>query len=103
MQFSAVYGHAWQREETDSSSVGQLVPSGFVGLITEQHPVDRVIGDYTVRLGTTTWKLRGIAFDSPLPVAAGSTVFAYREWPIGTPRPTPAELAAAPTVAPARL
>lgn len=100
VQFSAEYGHAWQREETDLSTVGQSVPSGLVGLITEQHPVDRVTGDYTVKLGTTTWRLRGIAFDSPLPVTAGSTVFAYHEWPIGSPRPTAAELSAAPSVAP---
>lgn len=77
------------------------MPSAYVGLITEHHPVDRVVGDYTVVLGNATWTLRGIAFDSPLPPITTSTHFAYYEWRVGTPRPSARELATMPPIVPA--
>jgi hypothetical protein len=64
---AAEYSEAWTDTYTFSQSVGVTAQPGEKVFIDTREPVKRVIGDYTVQMGNTTWILKDVYFDSPDP------------------------------------
>jgi hypothetical protein len=64
---SAEYSEAWTDTYTFSESVKFTAQPGEKAFIETRQPVKRVIGDYTVQMGNTTWILKDVYFDSPDP------------------------------------
>jgi hypothetical protein len=64
---AAEYSEAWTDTYTFSQSVGVTAQPGEKVFIETREPVKRVIGDYTVQMGNTTWILKDVYFDSPDP------------------------------------
>jgi hypothetical protein len=63
----AEYSEAWTDTYTFSESVKFTAQPGEKAFIETRQPVKRVIGDYTVQMGNTTWILKDVYFDSPDP------------------------------------
>jgi hypothetical protein len=61
----ASYGAKWIEEHTFSQSVTMQVRPGNFGWVAVTSPVIRYTGDFTLRLGNTTWNLRNVYFDNP--------------------------------------
>ena len=81
------YGHKWTTEHKFSEEEELDIDPGHLGWVTDEAPIIRDTGDYTLQLGNTTWILRGVYFDSPDP--NGSGIFAK-----DTRKLTPSEYAA---------
>lgn len=81
------YGHKWTTEHKFSEEEELDIDPGHIGWVTDEAPIIRDTGDYTLQLGNTTWTLRGVYFDSPDP--NGSGIFAT-----DTRKLTPSEYAA---------
>jgi hypothetical protein len=64
---AAEYSEAWTDTYTFSQSVGVTAQPGEKVFLETREPVKRVIGDYTVQMGNTTWILKDVYFDSPDP------------------------------------
>jgi len=64
---AAEYSEAWTDTYTFSESVKFTAQPGEKAFIETRQPVKRVIGDYTVQMGNTTWILKDVYFDSPDP------------------------------------
>jgi len=71
------YSEAWTDTYTFSQSVGVTAQPGQKVFIETREPVKRVIGDFTVQMGNTTWILKDVYFDSPDPDR-------YMEYKVGT-------------------
>ena len=64
---AAEYSEAWTDTYTFSESVKFTAQPGEKAFIETRQPVKRVIGDYTVQMGNTTWILKDVYFDFPDP------------------------------------
>ena len=65
------YGHEWTTEHKFSEEESLDVRPGDLAWVTDEAPIIRDTGDYELKLGNTTWTLRGVYFDSPDPVGEG--------------------------------
>jgi RTX calcium-binding nonapeptide repeat (4 copies) len=65
------YGHEWTTEHKFSEEEELDIEPGHIGWVTDEPPIIRDTGDYTLSLGNTTWNLRGVYFDSPDPTGSG--------------------------------
>ncbi len=75
----AAYGHEWTQEHTFSQDERLKIAPGDEGWLSMAAPIFRDTGDFTVKLGNTTWKLRGVYFDTPDPNRAGMLVADHRK------------------------
>jgi hypothetical protein len=64
---TAEASEAWTDTYTFSQSITVTAQPGQKASIESRDPVKRVIGDYTVQMGNTTWILKDVYFDSPDP------------------------------------
>jgi hypothetical protein len=64
---AAEASEAWTDTYTFSQSITVTAQPGEKVSIESRDPVKRVIGDYTVQMGNTTWILKDVYFDSPDP------------------------------------
>ena len=68
------YKHSWtQSHEFDQDVKVTAKPYTKVWVMAVQ-PMLRDTGDFTIKLGNTTWILRGVYFDSPNPNGAGAYI-----------------------------
>ncbi|MBS1880704.1 MAG: hypothetical protein JST31_14430 [Actinobacteria bacterium] len=65
------YDIEFHNEHKFSQDVKVNVEPGHVAWVTISVPVTRAIGDWTLRVGNTVWRLEGVAFDSPDPSRSG--------------------------------
>jgi hypothetical protein len=64
---TAEASQAWTDTYTFSQSITVTAQPGQKASIESRDPVKRVIGDFTVHMGNTTWILKDVYFDSPDP------------------------------------
>lgn len=64
---SATYGGSWTEDHQFSISQTLNLPAYHKGWLDVRNPMIRDTGDFTVRLGDTTWRLHDVSFDSPDP------------------------------------
>jgi hypothetical protein len=93
---SARYEHQWTRQHTFRQSVGVTLPPRNKCYVTVTTPMRRDTGNFTMKLGNTTWNLTGVYFDSPNPNKR-------ENWDINCDPLTPAELAAESSLAVPRM
>lgn len=75
---STTYGYSW----TDSVSRGQTLHVEFdpytLNWVDSTNPVVRYTGDFTVKLGNTTWKITGATYEVPDPTRSPGYVMQSR-------------------------
>lgn len=101
LELSAQYGHEWTKSKEFHQSVDVEVPPDWEVWLTDSAPMIRDTGDFTIKLGNTTWQLRNVYFDSPDPDGSG-TWRLYSKNHNGVPQQMIA-LAATSTAAPIHL
>jgi len=79
LSVTAKYGHTWSKshEFTDTQQV--TVRPNHVIWVESVLPVIRTTGDFTVKLGSTTWILQGVTFDSPDPGRSSTFLITTKE------------------------
>ncbi|CAN5458637.1 hypothetical protein BH09ACT8_BH09ACT8_02550 [soil metagenome] len=82
IEITANYGHSWTSSHTFTQTLNVTVKPGYTGWIEGSAPVWRVTGDFTIKIGNSTYQLNGATFDTPNPNGAGSYVL--KEKPIGS-------------------
>lgn len=65
LEFTASYSHSWTRTHSFSQDISVTVPPQMIGIIYTVEPVYRVKGDFTVKLGNTTYHLNNVTFETP--------------------------------------
>jgi hypothetical protein len=68
---SAKYGHEVTKSHEFKQTLDLPLDPGYKGWVTDIAPVIRDTGDFTVKLGGTTWNLTGVYFESPDPTRNG--------------------------------
>ena len=86
---SATYGQTWIQEHEFTQEEHLMIPPREQGWIVATEPMIRNTGDFILTMGNTTWKLRGVSFDSPDKDGSGT----FEKF---TEKMTPQEQAAAP-------
>jgi hypothetical protein len=66
------YEHEWSTEHTFEQSVTVHCPPRSKCWISATSPMLRDTGNFTIKLGNTTWNLTGVYFDSPNPNGNGA-------------------------------
>lgn len=88
-EVSGSIGRAWSQTVGYSQQINTTIPPQRSVTFLAKEKVDRVHGDFTIRIGNTTWYLTGIYLDTPI---ANTAVITPQEGPLMTPAPddTPA-------------
>ena len=68
---TSTYGHTWSTTHGFTQSYDLTIAPGHVGWLTVSEPIIRVTGDIKIKIGNTTWTLRGVVFDLPNPDGRG--------------------------------
>ncbi len=71
---STTYRHDWTQKHTFEQDVSLHINPGFIAWVTATAPIFRDTGDFTLKLGNTTWNLGGVYFDTPDPDRSGQYV-----------------------------
>jgi hypothetical protein len=66
------YEHEWSTEHTFEQSVTVHCPARSKCWVSGVSPMLRDTGNFTIKLGNTTWNLAGVYFDSPNPKGNGA-------------------------------
>jgi hypothetical protein len=71
----AKYANAqsWLEEHQFRYAPEIKIPAGHLGWVVASNPIIRHQGDFKLRIGNTSWLLRGVYFDTPYP-RSGSTL-----------------------------
>jgi hypothetical protein len=64
-EIQASYGHTWSTSHTWTDTITIKVPAYTEASIWSAAPMDRVYGNFSLRLGNTTYLLDDVYFDSP--------------------------------------
>ncbi|CAN3129763.1 hypothetical protein ACNUDN_03550 [Mycobacterium sp. smrl_JER01] len=80
LEIQATYGHTWTSTHQFTQTLNVKVSPHFQAAIYAQQPVWRVYGDLTVVMGSTTYVLKDVYFDSPNPEGLG--LYEIRATPI---------------------
>jgi hypothetical protein len=65
MSLGATYEHGWTTSHTFTDQQTVTIRPHHIGWVESVLPILRTTGDFTVKLGNTTWVLHGVTFDSP--------------------------------------
>jgi hypothetical protein len=71
---TTTYNHAWTQAYTFTQTETLGVDPGHIAWVNSTAPIYRDTGDFTLKLGNTTWKLRDVYFDTPDPARDGRFV-----------------------------
>nr|WP_240163086.1 Ig-like domain-containing protein [Mycolicibacterium sphagni] len=80
IEITANYSHTWVKTNTFTQTMNVPVGAGKTAWIEGSVPVWNVTGDFTIKLGNSTYQLNGATFTTPNPNEAGSYVI--KEKPI---------------------
>ncbi|WP_163803874.1 beta-propeller fold lactonase family protein [Mycolicibacterium anyangense] len=83
LEISAEYGHTWTYTHTFTETITIRQPPRTIGGVQAQQAVYRVYGDFTLKMGNTTFTLRDVYFDTPNPNITGR--YRVTEEPLDTP------------------
>lgn len=68
LEITTTYQHSWTNTHTFTQTVGPMtIKPGQTGWVQGGAPVWRVTGDFTIKIGTSTYQLNGATFDTPNP------------------------------------
>ncbi len=62
---TGTYGQRWSTTETFTNSYTTTVPPGQTAYLYQRNPVRTAVGDFTVKMGNTTWNLTDVEFVYP--------------------------------------
>ncbi len=82
IEITASYSHTWVTTHTFTQTVNVPVAAGKTAWIEGSVPVWNVTGDFTIKLGNSTYQLNGATFSTPNPNEPGSYVI--RDKPIAS-------------------
>jgi hypothetical protein len=71
---SQEYGYTWTTTHTFTQSITVNLPPHTKGSVTATQPIFRMHGDFTLKLGNSTWVLKDVYFDSPDPNGTGNYI-----------------------------
>ena len=74
IEITASYQHSWTSTKTFTQTINVPVGAGRTAWIEGSVPVWKVTGDFTVKIGNSTYQLNGATFDTPNPNEPGSYV-----------------------------
>lgn len=74
LEITANYQHSWTKTTTFTQTINVPVGAGRTAWIEGSVPVWKVTGDFTVRIGNSTYQLNDAIFDTPNPDEQGSYV-----------------------------
>lgn len=80
IEITASYQHSWTSTKTFTQTMNVPVGAGRTAWIEGSVPVWKVTGDFTIKIGNSTYQLNGATFDTPNPNEPGSYVI--RDKPI---------------------
>jgi hypothetical protein len=80
IEITANYSHTWVKTNTFTQTMNVPVGPGKTAWIEGSVPVWNVTGDFTIKIGNSTYQLNGATFTTPNPNEAGSYVI--RDKPI---------------------
>jgi hypothetical protein len=63
----ATYGHTWVHQHEFTEDLHYKITPGDLAWVVSSAPIFRDTGDFELKLGNTTWNLRGVYFDTPDP------------------------------------
>jgi hypothetical protein len=66
-EINGQYQHVWNYSRTISQTENVTLRPGWWGWLTLDTPVDRVYGDFTIKLGNVTMIVKDVYFDTPRP------------------------------------
>jgi hypothetical protein len=69
LEVQTTYGHSWTSSRTFTQTVNMPLLAHQGGQVDAVQPVWRVTGDFTVKIGNTTYNLTGATLDTPNPKA----------------------------------
>ncbi len=84
-EVSGSIGRAWSQTVGYSQQVNTTIPPQRSVTFLAKEKVDRVHGDFTIKIGNTTWNLPGIYLDTPI---ANTAVITPKEGPLLRPAPS---------------
>ncbi|TDO17271.1 hypothetical protein EV580_0438 [Mycobacterium sp. BK086] len=82
LEITAKYGHTWTNSKTFTQTMTVPVAPGYTSWIEGSVPVWNVTGDFTIKIGNSTYQLNGATFSTPDPNGVGSYVIKTK--PIGS-------------------
>ena len=65
LSLSATYGHSWTSTHIFKQTEHLDIPPYHKGWLQGVEPIIRDTGDFTLTMGSTTWKLHDVYFDTP--------------------------------------
>ncbi|WP_319432659.1 Ig-like domain-containing protein [Mycobacterium sp. RTGN5] len=80
IEITGTYSHTWVKTNTFTQTMNVPVAPGKTAWIEGSVPVWNVTGDFTIKIGNSTYQLNGATFTTPNPNEAGSYVI--RDKPI---------------------
>jgi hypothetical protein len=83
-EVSGTIGRTWSQTVGYTQQVNVTIPVNRSVSFLAKEKVDRVHGDFTIKIGNTTWNLPGIYLDTPI---ANTAVITTREGPLVAPAP----------------
>jgi VCBS repeat-containing protein len=82
IEITGTYSHTWVKTNTFTQTMNVPVAPGKTAWIEGSVPVWNVTGDFTIKIGNSTYQLNGATFTTPNPNEAGSYVI--RDKPIAS-------------------
>ena len=71
LSLSATYGHSWTSTHIFKQTEHLDIPAYHKGWLQGVEPIIRDTGDFNLTMGSTTWNLPGVYFDTPDPTRGG--------------------------------
>lgn len=68
---NAKYAHSWAQSSSWEVNYPFTVPAYYKVVVSSTDMMLRTTGEFTVKIGRTTWKLHGVYFDTPAPDSTG--------------------------------
>lgn len=87
LEVTQAYGHSWTGTHEFDQTLQVKVASYTESIILAEQPVYRVTGDFTLRMGNTTWNLKNVYFESVRTSGDPVGIIRFREVKL----PVPAE------------
>lgn len=78
--FTAEFGHSWSEKRTFTDRTTVIVPARTAVRVYSSDPVDRLYGEFVLKMYNTTWDLSNVYFDSADRSQDG--ILTYKETPI---------------------
>lgn len=83
-EVNSKYSQSWQRSSQVSDETNYTIAPGTSFWTESSYPVTRDTGNFTVKIGNSTWNLNNVYFDSPSTNTEDDGMIRYRTGPADT-------------------